>query len=246
MDEAHANRPLSDVTVIDFGQIFQGPYATLLMAKAGAFVIKIEPPRGEPGRRRADPGKSATLPFAMLNQNKHAVTLNLKEPRGRELLFRMVRTRRCASRKFRPRHDGPPRRRLEPAARDQPAARLRDRHRLRHQRPRPRQSVDGFHDPGRLGDHERHRLSRRPAGQGRPDARRFHGRHPPLCRGPDRTLRPRPQRCRPARRGRDGGDRLFGPRRQLRLLLPHREDAAAHRQPPGRAQQRALQRLPDQ
>ena len=62
----------------------------LLMAKAGAFVIKIEPPRGEPGRRRADPGKSATLPFAMLNQNKHAVTLNLKEAGGRELLFRMV------------------------------------------------------------------------------------------------------------------------------------------------------------
>jgi CoA:oxalate CoA-transferase len=88
--ERRANLPLAGVTVIDFGQIFQGPYATLLMAKAGAFVIKIEPPRGEPGRRRADPGKSATLPFAMLNQNKHAVTLNLKELRGRELLFRMV------------------------------------------------------------------------------------------------------------------------------------------------------------
>ncbi|MGA8548729.1 MAG: CoA transferase, partial [Stellaceae bacterium] len=91
MGETRANMPLAGVTVIDFGQIFQGPYATLLMAKAGAFVIKIEPPRGEPGRRRADPGKSATLPFAMLNQNKHGVTLNLKAPRGRELLFRMVK-----------------------------------------------------------------------------------------------------------------------------------------------------------
>ena len=39
----------------------------------------------------AAPGKSATLPFAMLNQNKRAVTLNLKHPRGRELLFEMVR-----------------------------------------------------------------------------------------------------------------------------------------------------------
>jgi len=29
MDEARANMPLSDVTVIDFGQIFQGPYASL-------------------------------------------------------------------------------------------------------------------------------------------------------------------------------------------------------------------------
>jgi CoA:oxalate CoA-transferase len=90
MAQAGANRPLSDVTVIDFGQIFQGPYASLLLAKAGAFVIKVEPRQGEPGRRRADPGKSATLPFAMLNQNKHAVTLNLKHDRGRELLFCMV------------------------------------------------------------------------------------------------------------------------------------------------------------
>src|ERR1700758_4594516 len=88
--KSRANTPLSDVTVLDFGQIFQGPYASFLMAKAGAFVIKIEPPRGEPGRRRAEPGKSATLPFAMLNQNKHAITLNLKHERGRELLFRMV------------------------------------------------------------------------------------------------------------------------------------------------------------
>ena len=85
-----ANTPLSDVTVLDFGQIFQGPYASFLLAKAGAFVIKIEPPRGEPGRRRAEPGKSATLPFAMLNQNKHAVTLNLKHERGRALLFEMA------------------------------------------------------------------------------------------------------------------------------------------------------------
>ena len=102
MDEKRANLPLAGITVIDFGQIFQGPYATLLMAKAGAFVIKIEPPRGEPGRRRADPGKSATLPFAMLNQNKRAVSLNLKHPRGRELLFAMVRRADVLLETFRP------------------------------------------------------------------------------------------------------------------------------------------------
>ena len=92
-DTASSGRglPLSGITVIDFGQIFQGPYATLLLAKAGADVIKIEPPSGEPLRRRAAPGKSATLPFAMLNQNKRAVTLNLKHAKGRELLFQMVR-----------------------------------------------------------------------------------------------------------------------------------------------------------
>ena len=85
------NTPLAGITVIDFGQIFQGPYATLLMAKAGANVIKIEPPHGEPGRRRAAPGKHTTLPVAMLNANKRAITLNLKTERGRELLREMVK-----------------------------------------------------------------------------------------------------------------------------------------------------------
>jgi crotonobetainyl-CoA:carnitine CoA-transferase CaiB-like acyl-CoA transferase len=83
--------PLAGITVLDFGQIFQGPYATLLMAKGGADVIKIEPPSGEPLRRRAAPGTSSTLPFAMLNQNKRTVTLNLKHERGKALLFEMAK-----------------------------------------------------------------------------------------------------------------------------------------------------------
>src|SRR6202790_4655011 len=84
------NMPLAGVTVLDFGQVYQGPYATLLMATAGADVIKIEPPRGEPLRRRAPPGKSTTFPIAMLNGNKRAITLNLKDERGRALLFRLA------------------------------------------------------------------------------------------------------------------------------------------------------------
>ena len=83
--------PLSDVTVLDFGQIFQGSYATVLMAKGGANVIKIEPPGGEPLRKRTPPGAKTTMSFAMLNANKRAITLNLKTERGRELLFDMVK-----------------------------------------------------------------------------------------------------------------------------------------------------------
>jgi len=83
--------PLAGITVLDFGQIYQGPYATFLMAKSGADVIKIEPPTGEPLRRRVlAAGGETTLPLAMLNANKRAITLNLKAPRGRELLRQMV------------------------------------------------------------------------------------------------------------------------------------------------------------
>ena len=85
-----SNLPLAGIVVLDFGQVFQGPYATLLMAKAGADVIKIEPPHGEPLRRRAPPGKSTTFPIAMLNSNKRAITLNLKHERGRALLIEMA------------------------------------------------------------------------------------------------------------------------------------------------------------
>ena len=83
--------PLAGITVLDFGQIYQGPYATMLMAKAGADVIKIEPPGGEPLRRRViATGGDTTLPMAMLNANKRAVTLNLKSDAGRNLLKQMV------------------------------------------------------------------------------------------------------------------------------------------------------------
>src|SRR5277367_4042755 len=84
------NTPLAGITVLDFGQIYQGPYATALLARAGADVIKIEPPTGEPLRRNpAGPG--TRLAFAMLNSNKRAITLNLKTERGRALLLDMVR-----------------------------------------------------------------------------------------------------------------------------------------------------------
>ncbi len=82
--------PLEGVTVVDLGQIYNGSYATFLMAMAGARVIKVEPRDGEHLRKRGTVG-GAGLPFAMLNSNKHSVTLNLKQPRGRELLFEMAR-----------------------------------------------------------------------------------------------------------------------------------------------------------
>jgi crotonobetainyl-CoA:carnitine CoA-transferase CaiB-like acyl-CoA transferase len=84
------NLPLDGVTVIDLGQVYQGPYATFLMAKAGANVIKVEPLAGEPIRQRVSVSKGAAVPFAMLNANKRDITLNLKSPRGRDVLKGLV------------------------------------------------------------------------------------------------------------------------------------------------------------
>lgn len=82
--------PLQGLTVLDLGQIYQGPYCGFLLAMAGARVIKIEPPEGEPIRWRADARGGTSLPQAILNSNKQGVTLNLKHPRGKELFLSLV------------------------------------------------------------------------------------------------------------------------------------------------------------
>lgn len=81
--------PLKGVTVIDFGQIYNGPYAGFLLAMAGARVIKIEPKNGENMRRRGAVG-GAMVPFAMLNSNKEFVTLDLKKEGARRLAEQMI------------------------------------------------------------------------------------------------------------------------------------------------------------
>lgn len=84
------SKPLDGITVIDLTQIYQGPYATFLMAKAGATVIKVEPIMGEPSRIRAKVSGGASLPMAMLNVNKMGITLNLKTAKGKALLKRLI------------------------------------------------------------------------------------------------------------------------------------------------------------
>jgi crotonobetainyl-CoA:carnitine CoA-transferase CaiB-like acyl-CoA transferase len=78
--------PLTGVRVLDLGHVFQGPYATFLMAMAGADVIKVESPAGDMSRRR---GRDGDYPFRALNGCKRGIVLDLKTPRGRELLLEL-------------------------------------------------------------------------------------------------------------------------------------------------------------
>jgi formyl-CoA transferase len=82
-------RPLSGLTVLDLTQIYNGPYATFLLAAAGAEVIKIEPPGGEHLRRRAEGGFA--LPFAALGAGKRSLRLDLKTAKGRDILRALAR-----------------------------------------------------------------------------------------------------------------------------------------------------------
>ncbi len=79
--------PFDGLTVLDLGQYYQAPYAGLLLALAGADVVKIEALQGEPMRR---PDKRASFAQAVLNSNKRGITLNLKHARGPELFLRLA------------------------------------------------------------------------------------------------------------------------------------------------------------
>lgn len=85
----NSSLPLDGVMVVDLTQIYNGPYATFLMARAGARVVKVEPPDGEHLRKRGATG-GAALPFAMLNSDKRSVTANLKTPEGHALVAELA------------------------------------------------------------------------------------------------------------------------------------------------------------
>ncbi len=82
--------PLAGVRVLDLGQIYQGPYAGFLLAQAGADVVKVEPPGGEPLRRREVHGGPPSFPLAFLNSNKRSLVADLKTEQGRDLLCRLA------------------------------------------------------------------------------------------------------------------------------------------------------------
>jgi CoA:oxalate CoA-transferase len=97
-DTAH---PLDGIVVLDLGQIYNAPYATLLMALAGAKVIKVEPRQGENLRGRTQ-SAGAGAPFVALNSNKQGITLNLRKPRGVELLLELSERADVLVENFRP------------------------------------------------------------------------------------------------------------------------------------------------
>ena len=83
-------QPLAGVRVLDFGQIYNGLYCGFLLAQAGAHVVKIESPLGEPLRARGEPSV-ASYPFALLNAGKDCITLNIKSAAGQAVLKRLAR-----------------------------------------------------------------------------------------------------------------------------------------------------------
>jgi crotonobetainyl-CoA:carnitine CoA-transferase CaiB-like acyl-CoA transferase len=89
------SRPLSGIRVIGLEQYMAGPYCTMLLADAGAEVVKIERPgkgdprRGIPPFARKDDRKKAAG-YMAYNRNKKSLALNVAAPEGQEILRKLA------------------------------------------------------------------------------------------------------------------------------------------------------------
>ncbi|MER3455945.1 MAG: formyl-CoA transferase [candidate division GAL15 bacterium] len=97
-------QPLEDLLVVDLTRALAGPYCTMMLADLGARVIKVESPEGGDDTRGWGPpfleGESAY--FLSVNRNKESVALNLKHPRGVEVLHRLLERADVLVENFRP------------------------------------------------------------------------------------------------------------------------------------------------
>jgi crotonobetainyl-CoA:carnitine CoA-transferase CaiB-like acyl-CoA transferase len=95
-------QPLSGLLVLDFSTLLPGPLASLMLAEAGAEVIKIERPGGEEMRSFAPMWEGESAAFGLLNRGKKVVTLDLKTADGREALKPLLARADILLEQFRP------------------------------------------------------------------------------------------------------------------------------------------------
>jgi crotonobetainyl-CoA:carnitine CoA-transferase CaiB-like acyl-CoA transferase len=96
-------RPLEGLRVLDFSTLLPGPLATLLLAEAGAEVVKIERPGEGDGMRGYPPKLGAeSLSFALLNRGKRSLAIDLKDPEEVARLLPLVAETQVLVEQFRP------------------------------------------------------------------------------------------------------------------------------------------------
>ena len=104
-------KPLEGIRVLDLSRVMAGPYCASMLADAGAEVIKVEIPGAGEDSRQIGPFAEGTSGsgagresayFMMLNRGKRSITLDLKSPRGLDLLKRLAAKSDVLIENFRP------------------------------------------------------------------------------------------------------------------------------------------------
>lgn len=97
-------KPLQDLRVLDLSRILSGPYCTMVLADFGAEVVKVEHPEGGDDTRSWVPplvGDESAY-FMSVNRNKRSLTVDLKTPEGKEVIYRLARWADVVAENFRP------------------------------------------------------------------------------------------------------------------------------------------------
>lgn len=100
--------PLSDVRVVSFCQVGQGPMATQLLGDMGADIIKIEPPGGEFSRdgnglsMANELSDDENTTFLSVNRNKRSAVLDLTDEADREVAYSLIDDADVVTENFRP------------------------------------------------------------------------------------------------------------------------------------------------
>jgi crotonobetainyl-CoA:carnitine CoA-transferase CaiB-like acyl-CoA transferase len=88
--------PLAGVRVVDFSMFVPGPFCSALLADLGAEVVKVEQPKGDPGR------SYVPVQFNTENRNKRSLCLDLKNPLSAAVVEKLIRKTDIALEGFRP------------------------------------------------------------------------------------------------------------------------------------------------
>jgi len=97
------NGPLHGIRILDLTSMISGPSATMMLADQGAEVIKIENPAGGDHTRAVSTKRNGvSASFVNNNRNKKSVAINLKDPRGVDVLKRLTKTADIVVQNFRP------------------------------------------------------------------------------------------------------------------------------------------------
>ncbi len=91
MEDRNLSSPLEGIVVIDLSRYVAGPFATMMLGDMGANIIKVEPPGQGDDMRTWPPFISGQGSYFMtVNRNKRSMTLNARDPRGVEILRRLI------------------------------------------------------------------------------------------------------------------------------------------------------------
>ncbi|MCC7483507.1 MAG: CoA transferase [Burkholderiales bacterium] len=91
--------PLEGIRVAEFCHVVMGPTCGLILADLGAEVIKVEPPEGDHTRKLVASGAGF---FPTYNRNKKSFAVNLKSPKGREAVLKLIASSDVVTENFRP------------------------------------------------------------------------------------------------------------------------------------------------